>query len=48
MEFYTPLDPLRAYAELAEPRLASFLDQKVAELSRLPLDLQPAPALLRA
>ena len=47
MEFYTPLDPLRAYAELAEPRLASFLDQKAVELSLLPLDLKPAPALLR-
>jgi geranylgeranyl diphosphate synthase type I len=42
-----PPNALQTYAALAEPRLAAFLDEKVAMLSRLPVDLAHAAALLR-
>ncbi len=38
---------LQRYAELAEPRLAAFLDRKGAALAGLPVDLGQAHALLR-
>src|ERR1700686_3132261 len=38
---------LRDYAQLAEPRLAAFLDEKGAELRKLPVDLSRAHAALR-
>ena len=38
---------LLRYAAIAEPRLAAFLDEKGAKLTGLPVDLQPAHALLR-
>ena len=38
---------LSRYSALAEPRLAAFLDSKAAHLRGLPVDLQPAQALLR-
>ena len=39
---------LTAYAALAEPRLAAFLDARSAEAARLPVDLRAAFAALRA
>jgi geranylgeranyl diphosphate synthase type I len=38
---------LARYSALAEPRLAAFLDEKIKGLRSLPVDLQPALALLR-
>ena len=45
----SPLPPpfLAAYAALAEPRIAAFLDARSAEASRLPVDLRAPFAALR-
>lgn len=38
---------LAEYARVAEPRLAAFLDERIAALSHTPVDLRPALAALR-